>query len=310
LIEAYIRQHLWVEFAGLTSIVRGMKQASFLAPEAYPKDSGRIATRFSALKDKNQCGLITFTTAGDPDIETFTKLLMGLPKAGVDLIEIGMPFSDPMADGPPIQLANQRAFKAGIKLGKIIDIVRDFRRHDDVTPVILMGYYNPIYVYGVDRFLQDIKVAGVDGLIIADLPPEEDEEVCIPALRCGLNFIRLVTPTTDSKRLQVILKNASGFLYYVAVTGITGSKAAGADMVGRSVAAIRPHTALPVAAGFGITTPEQARAIAQHADAVVVGSAIVNRIAANLDKEGKAGQALVADVLGFVECLAKAVHNR
>lgn len=271
--------------------------------------SGRIAARFAALKEKKQSGLITFITAGDPDLDTCAKLLAGLPKAGADIIELGMPFSDPMADGPAIQAANLRALKKGIKLRKVLELVRNFRRQDQDTPLILMGYYNPIYIYGVEKFLRDAKEAGVDGLIIVDLPPEEDSEICLPAIQHGLNFIRLVTPTTDAKRLPAILKNAGGFLYYVSVTGITGGKVAQADPVQKAIAELRKHTALPVAVGFGITAPEQARAMAQVADAIVVGSAIVTRIAANLDPQGRPKASLAEDVLGFIEGLANAIHD-
>ncbi len=269
----------------------------------------RIGKCFAALKAKKQSGFVTFVTAGDPDLETSAKILAGLPKAGVDIIEIGVPFSDPMADGPAIQLANLRAFKAGISLRKVLDLVHNFRKTNSDTPIVLMGYYNPIYVYGVEKFLRDAKEAGVDGLIIVDLPPEEDAELCEPALRAGLNFIRLVTPTTDAKRLPVVLKNASGFLYYVSIAGITGTKQISADPVRAAVANLRKHSNLPVAVGFGITSPEQAKAIAGAADAVVVGSAIVGRIAANLDAKGKAKPGLVEDVLTFVVDLAKAAHR-
>lgn len=286
-----------------------MKSAAVSRP-AVNTDSGRIARCFTALKARGQSGLVSFITAGDPDLDTCAKILAGLPKAGVDLIELGMPFSDPMADGPAIQLANLRAFKAGIKLGKVLDLVRNFRKTDQGTPLVLMGYYNPVYIYGVEKFLRDAKTAGVDGLIIVDLPPEEDGEMCLPSMQCGLNFIRLVTPTTDAKRLPVVLHNASGFLYYVSVTGITGSKAVSAAPVRAAITELRKHTKLPVAVGFGITTPEQARSIAQSADAVVVGSAIVTRIASNLDTNGKAKSGLVEDVLKFIGSLAKAAHNR
>lgn len=269
----------------------------------------RIAACFAELKEKKQSGLITFTTAGDPDFETSAKILAGLPKAGVDIIEIGMPFSDPMADGPIIQAANLRAFKAGITLPKVLDLVAGFRKQDDATPIVLMGYYNPIYIYGVEKFLKDAKNAGVDGLIIADLPPEEDEEMCLPSARYGLNFIRLVTPTTDAKRLPSVLKNASGFLYYVSVAGITGAKQVVADPVRAAVAGLRRQSDLPVAVGFGITTSDQAKAIAQSADAVVVGSAIISRIASALNEKGTGKTQLVDDVLKFVESLAKAVHD-
>ncbi|MDX2028046.1 MAG: tryptophan synthase subunit alpha [Alphaproteobacteria bacterium] len=270
--------------------------------------SNRIAGRFAVLKEKKQSGLITFITAGDPDLDTCAKLLAELPKAGADIIELGMPFSDPMADGPAIQAANLRALKRGVTLPKILDLVRNFRKQDTNTPLVLMGYYNPIYAYGVEKFLREAKEAGVDGLIIVDLPPEEDSELCLPAIQQGLNFIRLITPTTDARRLPSILKNASGFLYYVSVTGITGGKSAQMEPVQKAIAELRKHTALPVAVGFGITTPEQARGLAQAADAVVIGSAIVTRIAANLDEQGRAKSELVGDVLGFVEGLAKALH--
>ena len=288
----------------------------------------RIAERFNALKAENKKAFIPFVTAGDPDLAVFAEILARLPGAGADLIEIGMPFSDPMADGPAIERANLRAFAAGITLRKILKLVADFRQKDAATPIILMGYANPIYAYGIEKFVADAKGAGVDGLIVADLPPEEDAELRGPAQRQGIDMIRLVTPTTDEKRLAVILngagavavaplgaeqsrpQKATGFLYYVSVTGITGSKQASADPVRRAVGNIRPHTLLPVAVGFGISTPEQARGIAACADAVVVGSAIVNRIASNLDEKNKAKAGLVKDVLAFVETLAKATHTR
>jgi tryptophan synthase alpha chain len=272
-------------------------------------EQGRIAARFASLKAKKHSGLVSFITAGDPNLDICAKILAGLPKAGVDIIELGMPFSDPMADGPAIQLANLRAFKAGITLRKVLELVHGFRKQDAETPLVLMGYYNPVYIYGVEKFLRDAKEAGVDGLIIVDLPPEEDAELCEPALRQGLNFIRLVTPTTDAKRLPVVLKNASGFLYYVSIAGITGTKAVSADPVRAAVEELRKHTKLPVAVGFGITTPDQARAIAQVADAVVVGSAIVSRIASCFDAQGKAKPGLIEDVLAFIAGLAKAAHN-
>lgn len=266
--------------------------------------TSRIAARFAKLKAEKRPAFITFTTAGDPDLETCAKILEGLPRAGVDLIEIGMPFSDPMADGPAIQVANLRAFKAGITLPKIFDLVRGFRRSDNETPIILMGYYNPIYCYGTDKFMTEAKDAGADGLIIVDTPPEEDIDLCLPAIEHGLNFIRLVTPTTDSKRLPVVLKNASGFLYYVSITGITGTKEADTGPVRTSIEFIRKSTDLPIVVGFGINTPEQARAMGKVADGVVVGSSIVKRIAANLDADDKAKPGLVEDVLGFVKTLA------
>jgi tryptophan synthase alpha chain len=272
----------------------------------HPTPSTRIAARFAELKKQKRPAFITFVTAGDPDLDTCAKLLAGLPKAGVDIIEIGMPFSDPMADGPAIQVANLRAFEAGITLPKIFDLVHGFRKQDNETPIVLMGYFNPIYCYGSEKFLREAKEAGVDGLIIVDTPPEEDSELCEPALKAGLNFIRLVTPTTDAKRLPVVLKNASGFLYYVSVTGITGTKEASIAPVQKAIEILRKSTELPAVVGFGINTPEQARAMGRVADGVVVGSAIVNRIAANLDANGKANAGLAQDVLGFVKSLAGA----
>ncbi len=271
--------------------------------------SDRIAARFNALKQKKQSGLVSFITAGDPDFDTCAEILKGLPQAGADIIELGMPFSDPMADGPAIQAANLRALKSGMTLAKVLDLVRGFRKHDNETPLVLMGYYNPVFHYGVEKFLKEAKVAGVDGLIIVDLPPEEDNEMCVPAQQAGLNFIRLVTPTTDAKRLPVVLKNAAGFLYYVSVAGITGSKKVDAASVQKALGELRKHSSLPVAVGFGITTPDEARAIAGFADAVVVGSAIVNRIVALEKNQGNTKTTLVKEVLGFVESLAKAAHH-
>jgi tryptophan synthase alpha chain len=269
----------------------------------------RIAARFAALKVANRKAFIPFISASDPDLTIFAEILKGVPHAGADLIEIGMPFSDPVADGPAIERANLRAFAAGITLKKIIALVATFRQHDQDTPIILMGYANPVFSYGIDTFLSDAKAAGVDGLIIADLPPEEDAELRLPAAKHSIDIIRLVTPTTDATRLKTVLDGASGFLYYVSVTGITGSKQASADPVKKAVDQIRTQSALPVAVGFGITTPDQARAIAAVADAVVVGSAIVNRIAANLDAQNAAKPGLVNDVLAFVETLANATHG-
>lgn len=272
--------------------------------------SDRISARFAALKNKKQSGLITFITASDPDFETSAKILAGLPKAGADIIELGMPFSDPMADGLAIQAANLRALKAGITLGKVLDLARGFRKQDHETPLILMGYYNPIMHFGVEKFLREAKTAGVDGLIIVDLPPEEDAEMLAPAMQAGLNFIRLVTPTSDAKRLPTVLKNASGFLYYVSITGITGSKKADAELVKKALTLLRQHTELPVAVGFGITSPAEAKEIAAFSDAIVVGSAIVSRIAANLDEKGRPKKTLAEDVLAFVGELAKAAHGK
>src|ERR1700739_957267 len=243
----------------------------------------RIDACFAALKKQDRSAFITFLMAGDPDPATSLEIIKALPRAGADMIEIGMPFTDPMADGPSIQAAGLRALKAGMTLKKTLELIRGFRTGDDATPVVLMGYYNPIYIYGVDRFLADAKSAGVDGLIIVDLPAEEDVELCLPALKAGLNFIRLATPTTDDKRLPAVLANTSGFVYYVSVTGITGSAGADSRVVGEAVARIKRHTALPVCVGFGIRTAEAARAIAADADGAVVGSALVDALRGSLD---------------------------
>jgi tryptophan synthase alpha chain len=271
--------------------------------------SGRIERRFSELAAAGRAGLITFVCAGDPDAATSAAILAGLPGAGADLIEIGMPFSDPMADGPAIQAGSLRALKAGMTLKGTLALVRDFRARDEATPLILMGYYNPIYSYGAERFLDDARAAGVDGLIIVDLPPEEDDELCLPALARGLRFIRLATPTTDDRRLPKVLANTKGFIYYVSITGITGAGAPIALQVQSAVARLRRHTALPVAVGFGIRTPEQAQEIAAAADAVVVGSALVDKIARGLDAAGRAGPGLVEAVLGEVRELASGVRS-
>src|SRR5450432_126595 len=235
----------------------------------------RIDTRFAELRKQGRSAFIAFLMAGDPDPATSLEIIKALPKAGADIIEIGMPFTDPMADGPAIQAAGLRALNAGQTLRKTLAMVREFRKGDDATPIVLMGYYNPIYIYGVDKFLVDAKSAGVDGLIVVDLPPEEDDELCLPTLKAGLNFIRLATPTTDDKRLPAVLNNTSGFVYYVSITGITGSAAPDTAKVNAAVARIKHHTKLPVAVGFGVKTAEQARAIASGADGVVVGSALV-----------------------------------
>lgn len=265
--------------------------------------SSRIAARFAALKSEGRAGLATFLTCGDPSEAVFEKILAGLPEAGADLVEIGMPFSDPMADGPAIQAGNLRALAGGMTLARTLEVVRRFRARDAVTPIVLMGYYNPIWSYGPNRFLDDAEVAGVDGFIVVDLPPEEDEELCLPARQRGLDFIRLATPTTDDARLPSVLRNSSGFLYYVSLTGVTGVKAAAADTVGPAVARLRRHTDLPVAVGFGIRTPEQAAVIAGIADAVVVGSALVDEIARQPEAGG-----VVKAVLGRVAALAEAVR--
>src|SRR5690349_2727584 len=265
----------------------------------------RIESRFAALKQEGRAALVTFTMAGDPDYDTSLAIAKSLPKAGADVIELGMPFTDPMADGPAIQAAGQRALKAGQRMSKTLALVRDFRKDDNETPIVLMGYYNPIYIYGKDRFLVDAKAAGVDGLIIVDLPPEEDEELCLPALKAGLNFIRLAAPTTDEKRLPTVLNNTSGFVYYVSITGITGAAAPDTGQVTAAVARIKRHTELPVAVGFGVRTREHARAIAAGADGVVVGSALVDALRQSLDKNGKAGSGTVKAVTSLVSTLAE-----
>ena len=259
--------------------------------------SARIEKRFVELAVEGRAALVTFVTAGDPDLATSREILFGLPEAGADLIELGMPFTDPMADGPSIQASSLRALKAGATLRKTLALVREFRLRDAETPIILMGYFNPIHSYGVPAFLADARSSGVDGLIIVDLPPEEDEWLCLPAQEAGIAFIRLATPTTSDKRLPAVLRNAGGFLYYVSYTGITGARSLENDSVRRAIDRLRRHTGLPVAVGFGIKTPEQAGAIAHFADAVVIGSAIVERIAA--------GQ----DPLGFVRELSHAVRD-
>jgi tryptophan synthase alpha chain len=271
--------------------------------------AGRIGRRFVALKQEGRAALITYFACGDPDAETFAKLLAGLPQAGADLIEIGMPFSDPMADGPAIQAASLRALRAGMTLGQTLAIVDDFRKHDAATPIVLMGYYNPIYRYGVSRFLADAKEAGVDGLIVVDLPPEHDDELCDPARDAGIDFIRLATPTTDEKRLPAVLANSAGFLYYVAIAGITGTRSATIDSIADATARLRRHSELPVAVGFGIRTPRQAGDIVRVADAAVVGSALVDRIAAHLDERARAKPGLVDAVLSDVRALAEGVRH-
>jgi tryptophan synthase alpha chain len=271
--------------------------------------SDRIARRFAELEAAGRAGLVTYLTCGDPDAETFARLLAGLPASGADLIEIGMPFSDPMADGPSIQAAGLRALKAGMTLKETLAIVRRFRAGDGATPVVLMGYFNPIFIYGAARFLADAKAAGVDGLIIVDLPPEHDEELCLPALAAGLDFIRLATPTTDDARLPAVLRHTAGFIYYVSVTGVTGTKSADAAGAAAAVARLKRHSTLPVAVGFGIRTPEQAAQVARVADAAVVGTALVDEVAAHLDGGGRARPELVAAVLGRVRALAEGVRG-
>ena len=271
--------------------------------------STRIDRRFAELKEQGRAALVTFLTAGDPDPETSLAILRAIPAAGADVVELGMPFTDPMADGPAIQMSSQRALKAGQTLKKTLDIVRVFRQSDDAMPLVLMGYYNPIYIYGVDRFLRDAKSAGVDGLIVVDLPPEEDAELCIPALKAGLNFIRLATPTTDDKRLPAVLANTSGFVYYVSITGITGAATPDPGKVAAAVARIKRHTSLPVAVGFGVRTAEQAATIASGADGVVVGSALVNALKGSLDGDDKATAKTVTVVINLVAELARGVRG-
>jgi tryptophan synthase alpha chain len=269
----------------------------------------RIDKRLADLKKEGRAAFVTFLMAGDPDPDTSLAIIKSLPQAGADIIEIGMPFTDPMADGPAIQAAGLRALKAGMTLKKTLDLVRGFRKDDDATPIVLMGYYNPIFIHGVDRFLNDAKQAGVDGLIIVDLPPEEDDELCLPAMKAGLNFIRLATPTTDDRRLPAVLANTSGFVYYVSITGITGAAAANAAQVGEAVARIKRHTALPVCVGFGIRTPDAARAIARNADGAVVGTALVDALAKSLDAEGRATSGTVKAVADLTASLAQGVRG-
>jgi tryptophan synthase alpha chain len=268
----------------------------------------RIDRRFAELQSQGRAALVTFITAGDPDLKTSLAILRALPAAGADVIELGMPFTDPMADGPAIQMSSQRALKAGQTLVKTLEMVREFRTGDNATPIVLMGYYNPIYVYGVDRFLSDAKTVGVDGLIVVDLPPEEDDELCLPALKAGLNFVRLATPTTDDARLPAVLANTSGFVYYVSITGITGSATPDTDKVRAAVDRIKRHTRLPVAVGFGVRSAEQAGAIAASADGVVVGSALVNALKGSLDPDGKATARTTTAVVDLVAELARGVR--
>jgi tryptophan synthase alpha chain len=269
----------------------------------------RIDTRFAQLAKEGRSAFVTYVMAGDPDPKTSLEIVKALPKAGADVIELGIPFTDPMADGPSIQAAGLRALKVGMTLKKTLDLVRDFRKDDNVTPLVLMGYYNPIYIYGVDKFLADAKSAGVDGLIIVDLPPEEDTELCVPALKAGLNFIRLATPTTDDKRLPAVLANTSGFVYYVSIAGITGAAAPDSNVVGDAVARIKRHTDLPVCVGFGIRTPDAARAIAERANGAVVGTALVDALRASLDSEGRATGKTVSAVADLTAALAQGVRG-
>jgi tryptophan synthase alpha chain len=269
----------------------------------------RIDARFAELAKEGRSAFVTYVMAGDPDPATSLDIVKALPKAGADIIEFGVPFTDPMADGPSIQAAGLRALKAGMTLKKTLETVRGFRKENDTTPLVLMGYYNPIYIYGVDKFLIDAKAAGVDGLIIVDLPPEEDDELCIPALKAGLNFIRLATPTTDDKRLPAVLANTSGFVYYVSIAGITGAAAPDSNVVGDAVARIKRHTPLPVCVGFGIRTSDAARSIAERADGSVVGTALVDALCDSLDGEGRATPKTVDAVRDLVASLAQGVRS-
>lgn len=269
----------------------------------------RIDARFAELAKKGRSAFVTYVMAGDPNPATSLEIIRALPKAGADVIELGIPFTDPMADGPSIQAAGLRALKAGMTLNKTLEMVGAFRKDDDATPLVLMGYYNPIYIYGVDKFLADARTAGVDGLIIVDLPPEEDTELCVPALKAGLNFIRLATPTTDDKRLPAVLANTSGFVYYVSITGITGSAAADSKAVGEAVARIKRHTDLPICVGFGIRTPGAARAIAERANGAVVGTALVDALRGSLDSDGRATAKTVSAVAELAASLAEGVRG-
>jgi tryptophan synthase alpha chain len=270
--------------------------------------STRIDRRFAALAEEGRAALVTFLMGGDPDPQTSLGILRALPQAGADVIEIGMPFTDPMADGPSIQAAGLRALKAGMTLRQVLALVGAFRERDDTTPLILMGYYNPVYVYGVQRFLADAKSAGVDGLIIVDLPPEEDAELCLPSLAAGLNFIRLATPTTDERRLPAVLANTSGFVYYVSITGITGAATPDPSRVGTAVARIKRHTNLPVAVGFGVKNAATAEAIARQADGVVVGTALVDALKRSLDAENRATAKTISAVADLVAAIAAGVR--
>jgi tryptophan synthase alpha chain len=265
--------------------------------------------KFADLRAEGRPALVTYFMAGDPDYQTSLEIMKALPGAGADIIELGAPFSDPMADGPAIQMAGQRALKAGQTLGKTLQMAREFRKVDQTTPIVMMGYYNPIYIYGVDRFLDEAVEAGLDGLIIVDLPAEMDDELCIPALARDINFIRLATPTTDDRRLPKVLTNTSGFVYYVSMTGITGSALPDPSKIGAAVSRIKSHTDLPVCVGFGVKTAEHARLIGASADGVVVGTAIVNQVATSLDKNGKASPDTVQAVVTFVNGLASGVRT-
>lgn len=270
----------------------------------------RMDKRFADLRAENRPALITYFMGGDPDFQTSLGIMKALPEAGADVIELGMPFSDPMADGPAIQLAGQRALKGGQTLKTTLDLAREFRKQDNATPIVMMGYYNPIYIYGVEKFLDDAIASGIDGLIVVDLPPEMDDELCIPALARGINFIRLATPTTDGKRLPAVLKNTSGFVYYVSMNGITGSALPDPSLISGAVGRIKAHTELPVCVGFGVKTADHAKAIGAVADGVVVGSAIVNQIAGSLTKDGQATADTVPAVTTLVKDFQRACVHR
>ena len=270
--------------------------------------TARMDKRFAALKSEGRPALVTYFMGGDPDYETALSIMKALPAAGADVIELGMPFSDPMADGPSIQAAGLRALNGGQTLAKTLAMAKAFRQGDEDTPIVMMGYYNPIYIYGVDRFIADALDAGVDGLIVVDLPPEMDDELCLPAVQAGLNFIRLATPTTDDKRLPTVLRNTSGFVYYISMNGITGSALPDPSLVSGAVGRIKGHTSLPVCVGFGVKTAEHARLIGASADGVVVGTAIVNRVAGSLTADGKATAGTVEAVTSLVRELAEGVR--
>jgi tryptophan synthase alpha chain len=269
----------------------------------------RIDRRFAVLREQHRVALVTFVTAGDPDYETSLKIIKGLPGAGADIIELGMPFTDPMADGPAIQAAGLRALRNGQTMDRTLSLVRGFREADRATPIVLMGYYNPIYVRGVDRFLVEAKAAGVDGLIVVDLPPEEDDELCIPAMAAGLNFIRLTTPTTDDARAPAVFKNTSGFVYYVSVLGITGTKTPDIQNVKANVIRLKGHTKLPIAVGFGVKTAAQARAIAKDADGIVIGSALVSAVRNSLTKDGMGSRETELAVHSLVAEIAQGLRE-
>lgn len=281
--------------------------------QSEERQSGMASTRidrlFARLKEENRPGLVTYFMGGDPDFETSLSVMKALPKAGADIVELGMPFSDPMADGTAIQAAGLRSLKGGQTLARTLKMAEEFRRENDTTPIVMMGYYNPIYIYGVERFLEDARAAGIDGFIIVDLPPEMDEELCIPALKAGLSFIRLATPTTDEKRLPKVLENTSGFVYYVSMTGITGSALADTTKVSEAVGRIKAHTHLPVCVGFGVKTAAQAKAIGASADGVVVGTAIVNAVANVIGTDGKMTADPADAVATLVRGLAQGVRE-